>query len=116
MIPPQRAQLPASPLSSIDDPTLDSTGTSIWPGSLLLSLLVAREGRGGALAGWRVVELGAGTGLCGLAAAEYGARCLLSDGSTPTVALLEHSAGLGAGRRTSSWRLMSCTWIQALGR
>ena len=77
----------------------DLTGQVVWPVSVVLARFVAS--RGAALAGKRVVELGAGTGLAGLAAARAGAaRVTLTDGSDVVLRLLARSLATPAVART----------------
>lgn len=64
----------------------DTTGQIVWPVSVLLACLAARSD----WTGKTVVEVGAGCGLPGLAAAQYSAcRVALTDGSDLVLSLLE---------------------------
>lgn len=77
----------------------DLTGQVVWPVSVVLARFV--NSQGAALAGKRVVELGAGTGLAGLAAARAGAaRVTLTDGSDVVLRLLARSLATPAVART----------------
>lgn len=59
--------------------TEHSIGTCVWTAAILLSKFLEHDGSALPLAGRRVVELGAGTGLCGIVAACLGARVVLTD-------------------------------------
>ena len=52
-------------------------GVALWPSSIALAFEVA--GRGDALAGKAILELGAGTGLPGIVAASFGAKVTQTD-------------------------------------
>lgn len=56
----------------------ECTGAVVWDNALLLVRLLARRGKAGLL-GRRVVDVGCGTGLLGLACAARGARAVLTD-------------------------------------
>ena len=72
----------------------DPTGTTVWNCAMVLAKLCeCEEGRGSAVSpticGARVLELGAGVGLCGLAAARLGAAAvMLTDANKTTLDLL----------------------------
>ena len=80
---PLRVQLPASPdgadctLTLYEDPVGAGPGGAVWDAAVVLAQYV--QSLGAALRGAAVVELGAGTGLPGLAAARLGARVTLTD-------------------------------------
>jgi methyltransferase-like protein 23 len=65
-------------------------GAALWPAAIALAHEVAS--RADSLAGARVLELGAGTGLPGIVAASFGARVLQTD---------RHAVALGLGRRNA---------------
>lgn len=69
---------PAGELLVYEDVSGAGPGGALWDGSIALAQHVAAHFADG-LAGQRVVELGAGTGLPGLAAARLGARVVLTD-------------------------------------
>ena len=74
----------------------DGTGSTMWPGAFALveHLLSGSV----VLAGQRVLELGAGVGLCGLAAARLGASVTtLSDASKETLKLLRSNLQRNTG-------------------
>merc|ERR1711990_586734 len=65
----------------------DSTGTKIWDAGRALCDTLTNEAS--TLANQRVLELGSGTGIGGLAAASAGAAVVLTDGESATLPLLE---------------------------
>ena len=69
------------------------TGATVWPAAHVLAKYLERRcgGRGG-LAGCRVIDLGAGTGAVGLAAALLGAEVVLTD-QAQLAFLMEENAG-----------------------
>jgi len=85
---------------AVGDATDDLTGARVWPGCELLLRFIAAHP---ALTRGRVcVELGAGTGACGLAAARTAgggacAACVLTDGSEECVRLCERNIAANAG-------------------
>ena len=80
-------------------------GVMLWPASIALAHDVSE--RAGALAGKRVLELGAGTGVPGIVAASLGARVLQTDRNE--VAL--HVCAMNAERnRVSGIELRSAEW------
>jgi predicted nicotinamide N-methyase len=87
----------------------DLTGQIVWSVSVLLAQYVAFAGRGAALAAGEVLELGAGCGLAGLAAAALGARgVVLTDNEPEVLALLARSAA-----RYPSARVLELSWGDA---
>ena len=80
---PLRVQLPAAPdgadstLRLFEDPVGAGPGGAVWDAAVVLAQYV--QSLGAALRGAAVIELGAGTGLPGLAAAKLGARVTLTD-------------------------------------
>eukprot|EP00937_MAST-01D_sp_MAST-1D-sp2_P001837 g1837.t1 len=85
---------PIDGLQLVDDVdgTGDLTGARVWPGAELLLRYIAS--RPDLTRGRIVVELGAGAGSCGLAAARLAgdcAACVLTDGSEPCVELCQRN-------------------------
>ena len=88
-----------------------STGFFLWEGGRRMASQIGQLLRErGCLAGARVLELGAGTGLVGIAAARLGARVILTDlpavveGSIEgNVRLNEDPAAPGEGERRGGW-------------
>eukprot|EP00665_Eupelagonemidae_sp_cell47_P006887 gene6887-7134_t len=75
------------------------TGTTGWDSALVLAkfLEVAYPAAGGGMRGCRVVELGSGTGLVGLACACLGGAVTLTDADSPAaLALLRRNAAANA--------------------
>ena len=71
---------PVGELSVAEDVHSAGPGGCVWDASLALAHYVATElCREGGLRGSRVVELGAGTGVPGLAAAKLGANVVVTD-------------------------------------
>lgn len=64
-------------------------GAVLWSSAVVLAAAILE---GGALAGARVVELGAGTGLAALAAAKRGARVLATDADDEVLARIATAA------------------------
>lgn len=60
-------------------------GAALWPSAVAMAGEIA--GRGGALRGASVLELGAGTGLTGIVAAALGARVVQTDGDEVAMSL-----------------------------
>ncbi|HEX6940966.1 MAG TPA: hypothetical protein VF158_16225 [Longimicrobiales bacterium] len=71
----ERADADAVIAAAIEDPGVDPYAAVLWPAAVA----VARELVGRVGPGDRVVELGAGTGLCALTAARLGAASLAAD-------------------------------------
>jgi predicted nicotinamide N-methyase len=65
----------------------------LWPAALPLARFLVREGIG---RGERVLELGCGLGLVGIALAKNGARVTLTDGSAEAVELVKRAARANA--------------------
>jgi len=72
-----------------------SYGLALWPAAIALAHDVAA--RAGELAGRRVLELGAGTGLPGIVAASLGARVVQTDRNEPALALARRNAERNGG-------------------
>jgi predicted nicotinamide N-methyase len=75
------------------DAPCQTTGLHAWPSSLLLGAHVVEMGLRGGLRGFRVVELGAGTGIAGLCAALSSPchRVTLTDGDPKVVQNLQRT-------------------------
>jgi len=87
----------------------DLTGQIVWGVSVLLAQYVAFAARAEALAAGEVLELGAGCGLAGLAAAALGAReVVLTDNEPEVLALLARSAA-----RYPAARVLELCWGDA---
>lgn len=69
----------------------DATGGKIWLASVLLARFLARDGRSWA-SGRRCIELGTGTGIVSITAAQLGAHVQATDGNPVTVALADANA------------------------
>lgn len=76
-----------------------STGLSVWAGAELLCRYLTARPAPTVLRGKRVLELGAGAGLCGLVAARVlgAASVLLTDGDAAVLANLRRNAAAGGG-------------------
>lgn len=74
------------------DPDLDPYAGILWPAAVA----VATELAGDVAPGERVLDLGAGTGLCALAAARLGARAIALDHDPFALELVRHAARLQA--------------------
>ena len=73
------------------------TGWTVWGSSVIAARYLAQVGASGQLAGTRVLELGAGCGLAGLAAAQHApAQVWLTDFNAATVANLRANAEANA--------------------
>lgn len=70
----------------------DAYAGIVWPSAIAVARAVAREARPGE----HVLDLGAGTGLCALAAARVGARATALDHDTFALALVAAAARLQA--------------------
>lgn len=66
---------------------IDLTGQIVWPGATFLAWYLV--GIRSKLAGQRILEVGAGTGLCGLLCSQFASEVLLTDGIAEIVTLLE---------------------------
>ena len=66
---------------------IDLTGQIVWPGATFLAryLLHVRH----RIAGHPVLEMGAGTGLCGLLCSQFASKVVLTDGIAEIVTLLQ---------------------------
>ncbi|EQC40720.1 hypothetical protein SDRG_01792 [Saprolegnia diclina VS20] len=80
--------------------TGQGTGLTIWDGSVVLAKYLEQQPRGSphSVAGRRVIELGAGTGLVGLAAAFCGADDVLLTDLAYTLANTNHNIALNKER------------------
>jgi predicted nicotinamide N-methyase len=76
-------------------------GAVLWSSAVVLAAVILESG---ALAGKTVLELGAGTGLCSLAAAKRGARVIATDEDSAALALLA-TAGAAQGLDVTVQRL-----------
>jgi predicted nicotinamide N-methyase len=90
-LPPLEVPLDCLSAASTD---FDLTGQIVWPVSRLVAqYLASGPGVAELLRGARVLELGAGCGLCGVAAAALGAgEVVLSDNEPEVLAVLEKNA------------------------
>ena len=83
-------ELPMEMLFRLESARDEISGQRAWPGSLLLGLELARAP--GRVGGKAVLELGAGCGIVGMAAAKFGAKpCVLSDGDSRCLTLLKEN-------------------------
>lgn len=62
--------------------TTDRTGILMWPGSTVLAHALLALGGGGVLAGRTVLELGSGTGFCGVVASIFAKEVVVTDQSS----------------------------------
>eukprot|EP00741_Cyanophora_paradoxa_P014597 tig00020812_g14077.t1 len=78
---PTTFELFGAPLQVLENPVNAGPGGRLWEGAVRLARYVEElaRARPGCLIGKHVLELGAGTGLCGIAAACLGARAVLTD-------------------------------------
>lgn len=80
-------------------------GVTLWPAAIALAHEVAS--RAAALAGSRVLELGAGTGLPGIVAATFGARVVQTDRDALAMSACERNGARngvrGVERRVAEW-------------
>ena len=79
-------------------------GTVLWPASIALALEIGQ--RADEFGGRRVLELGAGVGLSGLAAAAVGASVLQTDRDADALSLCQQNAernGLLTEQRVADW-------------
>jgi predicted nicotinamide N-methyase len=109
---PLRIRHPADPAALIDaiDPDLFASRderipywADVWPSAVALGRhLIALD-----LGGLRVIELGAGVGVAGLAAARAGAEVLVTDYEPDALAFAQENAelnGLGISTQCLDWR------------
>ena len=78
------------------------TGVKPWPACLGLASVVEQKGAGGAYAGVRALELGAGLGVVGILLAKLGATVTLSDNSPEVLTLLRRNAAENGVVRATS--------------
>jgi predicted nicotinamide N-methyase len=79
-------------------------GTVLWPASIALALEIAE--RADAFRGRRVLELGAGVGLSGIAAASVGAQVLQTDRDEEALTFCRSNAGrngIALEQRVADW-------------
>lgn len=101
--------LEAADVDSLLDDAIDSGGPApygvvLWPSAVAVA---RRLVTGGDLAGRRVVDVGAGTGLCSLVAAKLGAEVLAVDVDEKPLALLAEAAKAeGLTLKTSTFNLL----------
>ena len=106
----QRCPLP----SAAPAPRRDGTGTMVWEcGIVLARLFATRHGRRALASGGSVVELGAGTGIAGLAAAAAGAtRVLLTDLPSVVTLLAANAARNAAALGDCALDVCSLDWTR----
>ena len=106
----QRCALP----SAAPAPRRDGTGTMVWEcGIVLARLFATRHGRRALASGGSVVELGAGTGIAGLAAAAAGAtRVLLTDLPSVVTLLAANAARNAAALGDCALDVCSLDWTR----
>jgi predicted nicotinamide N-methyase len=85
-----------------------SIGSYLWPGAHLLSSFLQEQPA--LVAGLRVLELGAGCGLCGLAARCLGASSVLLTDRAAEVRLLQHNLQLNAAALGGSACALELEW------
>lgn len=92
---------PASADALLDDPRTQMRfqeneyipyWATLWPGARMLALAIARRPRPDSAAPRRVIEIGCGLGLTGLAAAVHGDRVTLSDYDADALAFARENA------------------------
>jgi predicted nicotinamide N-methyase len=81
------------------------TGGTVWPAALVLAKHLERRFGAGGLRGKRVIELGAGTGATGIAAAALGATVVLTDQASIIDLTRQNAAGCGAAVEARGGRL-----------
>ena len=89
---------------SSEQASFDPTGNKVWLSSRLMPLLLRRRVQRDAFSLPGIIELGAGTGLCGIAAAHLGfPSVILTDREPSILKLLRENAALNAvqGRSVS---------------
>lgn len=100
-------ELPMEMLFRLESARDEISGQRAWPGSLLLGLELARAP--GRVGGKAVLELGAGCGIVGMAAAKFGAKpCVLSDGDCRCLTLLKEN--VEANSLEASCGVMRLLW------
>jgi predicted nicotinamide N-methyase len=113
------AAAPATPLLGLPELGLKLRaqavmGQAVWPAALALCHWLQDEGRPGACAGARCIELGAGGGAPGLVALSKGASFLLAtDVDTEVLSLLRANCEANA-RDDTAWDVASLDWRDAV--
>ena len=117
---PPLSLLFAPPVGAIavhEDVSGAGPGGALWDGSVALAQHVAATYADGGLAGQRVVELGAGTGVPGLVAAKLGASVVLTDRAR-ALPLLRRNAelnSLSVSVQELEWSRRGCAALLAAG-
>ena len=81
------------------------TGGTVWPAALVLAKHLERRFGAGGLRGKRVIELGAGTGATGIAAAALGATVVLTDQASIIDLTRQNAAGCAAAVEARGGRM-----------
>nr|CCA16209.1 conserved hypothetical protein [Albugo laibachii Nc14] len=84
--------------------TLQSTGLTLWPaGDILCDFLYANQAL---IRNQSVVELGSGLGLCGILAAHFADRVVMTDGDDETLPILEENCKINQISRYECKKLL----------
>lgn len=108
----EKSQL--EPLEIAQDPSGElaaGIGATVWDAGLVLAKYLEQSNCRNQMHGKIWLELGSGTGIIGLVAAQLGARVVLSDRSN-ALALLRHNLAVHKGRFVDPPVIVAIDWIE----
>ena len=112
-----RQEATATTASSSSDRVNQRVGLRLWGAAVLLTELIARNPT--AFSGKRVLEIGGGLGLCGLAAAKHASEVVVSDFNVDVLDAARYNARLNGADNVRvqrmDWDCVVCTAAAAAG-